>query len=415
MKGWKLYVGVDWATEKHDVCLVDRDGEILNEKIFENSGEGIEALYRWISEQHRNPSEIAVAIETPHGALVERMVAQGFAVFSLNPKQLDRFRDRHSPSGAKDDRLDAFVLGTSLRTDEKCFRRVNASSAWLTELQEWTRISRELKTERTRLSNQLRAQLERYHLAILKLGDPHENWLLALWEACPTPDLSRGMKRTQIAAILSQYRIRRYSAEEVLEVLHQQPLPASDGTVKAAVAHIGLLIPRLQLLNQQVKICDRELGNLLKRNEEAFDQGVLRNQRDIEIMLSVQGLGTNSIATLIAHGAALLRDRDYQGLRCLSGSAPVTKRTGTRRKPIVVIRRACSPELRNALYHWSRVSVQHDELSKVKYRALRARGVPYPQALRSIGDRNLKMLCAMLTNQTTFDPQARRKVRTLAA
>lgn len=415
MEEWKLYVGVDWATEKHDVCLVDRAGEILKEKIFENSGEGIEALCRWVLKEHPTPSEIAVAIETPHGALVDELIAQCFAVFSLNPKHLDRFRDRYSPAGAKDDRLDAFVLGTSLRTDEKSFRRTHASSAWLTELREWTRISQELKMERTRLSNQLRAQLQRYHLAVLKLGSPQENWILALWEACPTPDRARSLKRTQVAAILSQHRIRRHSAEEVLAILQQQPLPASAGTVKAAVAHITLLIPRLQLLNQQVKACEKELVDLLKRSEEAFDQGELRNQRDIEIMLSVQGLGTNSTATLIAQGAALLRARDYQGLRCLSGAAPVTKRSGTRKKPIVVIRRACSPELRNALYHWSRVSVQRDDLAKAKYRALRARGVPHPQALRSIGDRNLKMLCAMLTNQTTFDPKARRKVRTLAA
>jgi len=37
------------------------------------------------------------------------------------PKQLDRFRDRHSPAGAKDDGRDAFVLADSLRTDPSSF------------------------------------------------------------------------------------------------------------------------------------------------------------------------------------------------------------------------------------------------------------------------------------------------------
>jgi len=31
----------------------------------------------------------------------------GFVVHAINPKQLDRFRDRFSPAGAKDDRRDA--------------------------------------------------------------------------------------------------------------------------------------------------------------------------------------------------------------------------------------------------------------------------------------------------------------------
>ena len=32
---------------------------------------------------------------------------RGLAVHAINPKQLDRFRDRISPAGAKDDRRDA--------------------------------------------------------------------------------------------------------------------------------------------------------------------------------------------------------------------------------------------------------------------------------------------------------------------
>jgi hypothetical protein len=44
------------------------------------------------------------------------LVERGFQVYAINPKQLDRFRDRYSMSGAKDDRRDAFVLADSLRT-----------------------------------------------------------------------------------------------------------------------------------------------------------------------------------------------------------------------------------------------------------------------------------------------------------
>ena len=45
-------------------------------------------------------------------------------VYSVNPKQLDRFRDRFCVSGAKDDRKDALVLASALRTDRRRFRRV---------------------------------------------------------------------------------------------------------------------------------------------------------------------------------------------------------------------------------------------------------------------------------------------------
>jgi len=36
----------------------------------------------------------ACRIETPHGPIVEALLERGFNVYSINPKQLDRFRDR---------------------------------------------------------------------------------------------------------------------------------------------------------------------------------------------------------------------------------------------------------------------------------------------------------------------------------
>ena len=60
---------------------------------------------------------VAVGIEVPRGALVELLLERGAAVFALNPKQLDRFRDRFSVAGAKDDRLDARVLRSAVQTD----------------------------------------------------------------------------------------------------------------------------------------------------------------------------------------------------------------------------------------------------------------------------------------------------------
>jgi len=64
------------------------------------------------------PASIAMAIEVPQGPVVEAFLEGGFAVFSINPKQLDRFRDRYSAAGAKDDSRDAYVAADSLRTDQ---------------------------------------------------------------------------------------------------------------------------------------------------------------------------------------------------------------------------------------------------------------------------------------------------------
>lgn len=80
----------------------------------------------------------------------------------------------------------------------------------------------------------------------------------------------------------------------------------------------------------------------------------------------------------------------------------MTRRSG---KSLVVLRRhACNWRLSQALYHWSRVAVQHDPISRQRYAALRQRGHSHGRALRSVGDRLLYVLCTLLQRQTPFDP-----------
>jgi Transposase len=69
-----------------------------------------------------------------------------------NPKQLDRFRDRFSPAGAKDDSRDAETLSSSLRTGRRAFHQVALADPAIIELREWSRmpdfIGTELKYEK---------------------------------------------------------------------------------------------------------------------------------------------------------------------------------------------------------------------------------------------------------------------------
>ena len=71
------------------------------------------------------------------------------------------------------------------------------------------------------------------------------------------------------------------------------------------------------------------------------------------------------------------------------------------------MRYACNIRLRNALYHWARVAAICDPASKTYYAALRGRGHSYPRALRALGDRLLRVLIAMLKNDSLYDPSKR--------
>jgi transposase len=145
---------------------------------------------------------------------------------------------------------------------------------------------------------------------------------------------------------------------------------------------------------------DRLCGLLAEPTES--EPGQANEQRDAAILASLPGNGRIVLATLLAEGWEALERRGYHALRTLCGAAPVTKRSGKTR--LVTRRLACNPRLRNALYHWARVAVQHDARSRAKYAALRQRGHSHARALRSVGDRLLNVACAMLRNGTQFNP-----------
>ena len=44
------FVGIDWASQSHQVCLVDAHGECLGERAFAHGGPGIEELCDWLIE-----------------------------------------------------------------------------------------------------------------------------------------------------------------------------------------------------------------------------------------------------------------------------------------------------------------------------------------------------------------------------
>ena len=400
------YAGVDWASESHHVFLTDGDGQKIGERVFKHDGEGLAAMAAWLmaASGAAEPSQILVAIEVPHGPVVETLLEHRFKVHAINPKQMDRFRDRFTLAGAKDDSRDAEVMSSALRTDPHCFRLLAVADPVVSELREWSRIAEELGVERNRLTNRMREQLWRYFPAIIELdSDLGAEWLLDLWQSVPTPDKAARVREMTIAKLLKRYRIRRFDTAHVLDVLRKPPLQVTAGTIEAASAHIATLVARIHLVNRQIDQAHQRLDSLtarLTRPEEAAPGQ--SKQHDAEILASLPGVGRIILAMLLAEAYDALQRRDYAALRSLTGVAPVTKSSGKSR--IVVRRYACHPRLADAVYHWARVAVQHDPTSRTKYTALRSRGHSHGRALRSVADRLLNVACAMLKSGTTFNP-----------
>ena len=188
-KNVRMYVGIDWATEEHQVCALAPSGRKVGERVFKHDAHGLHQLCSWLlSLSDGDPGFVWVGIEVLRGAVVETLLEKGFAVFAINPKQMDRFRDRFTVAGAKDDRLDALVIGDSLRTDAHLYRRLELDEPAVIEL----------------------------------TADIGKDWFLDLWALVPTPAKARRVRPRTVDGLLRARQIRSLHADEVLAMLRDR-------------------------------------------------------------------------------------------------------------------------------------------------------------------------------------------------
>ena len=84
MKPWQEithYAGFDWAKDHHEVVIVDKEGQIVADFVFEHSLEGWQRMLKEAS----SFAGLAVAIETNQGAAVDQLLQHEFTLYPVNP------------------------------------------------------------------------------------------------------------------------------------------------------------------------------------------------------------------------------------------------------------------------------------------------------------------------------------------
>jgi len=404
----QLWGFVDWATEKHSACVVNGQGKALAEFEVDNTPEGLAKLAVRLTELcDGHPEAMHVGIEVPNGPVVDALLDAGFAMFTLNPKQIDRFRDRYSPAGAKDDRRDSFVGSNALRTDPAAFHRIEPASAAYVELREWSRIDRAVGQELVAVANRLREQVLRVapHWLILCLA-ADEPWFWSLLELAATPKAGAGLTLRQVRAVLRSHRIRRHPAERILAAWQTPCLGTPQGVLIAVGAHISVLLSQLRLLREQRRNAQAALERCVSACQtEAGNSG--EHPDDLTIALSLPGIGLRVAASLFGEAGQSLRERNLRAFRAQSGIAPVTTQSGKSRR--VQMRRACQGHVRDACFYWARGAIMRDPRSKEHYLELKKRGHGHARALRGVADRLAGRLFVMLDRGTTYSPSYRRR------
>lgn len=204
-----------------------------------------------------------MGIETDRGPWVNALVAAGYTVYAINPKQVARYRETLSTSGAKSDAGDAHTLAEMMRTKRHQLRAVAGDSARVEGLKVVARAHQTLIRDRQRQVLRLRSALREYFPAAVEaFEDLTAPEALELLGAAPAPDRAARLSRSRIDGALKRARRRdvETKAERIRSVLRAEQLiqppelvAGYAGAVRAAVAVIATLNTEISTLQGQVE------------------------------------------------------------------------------------------------------------------------------------------------------------------
>jgi transposase len=390
-----IYLGVDWAETHHDLCLLDEQGQRLARERINDNLEGLRRLHELVAEHAQEPGQVVIGIEIDHGLLVTALSACGYQIYPINPRSVERYRDRHSVSGAKSDKGDAKLLADLVRTDRHNHRPMPEHSTEVAALKVLTRAHKELIWSRQRQVNQLRSALREFFPAALEAfgKDLAAADALAVLSSAPTPERARLMPKVKIIAALRKGGRQRYLEQrsaELREIFTRPQLEQPPAIARAQGLAVAARVANLHQLNHSLAELEEEM------------QAAFEVHPDAKIYRSLPGLGVVLGARVLAEsGDDPDQYPDARARKSDSGTAPVTRASGKSR--IVHLRQACNHHLRDACRWWAFSALMASPGARRYYDQLRARGKSHEIALRQLANRLVGILHGCLRRRELYD------------
>ncbi len=384
------FVALDWATDHHDIAVVDQLGALVAEFRFTHTAAG----WAEFGEKIKPYVGAPLAMETSSGPAVDQLLQRGWSVYPVNPKAATRYRERKAPSGDKADRSDAWSLADALRTDGHAWRKLIPQDETTALLRALCRDEIALIEQRTLLVNQLQAALREYYPAALAaFEDWTQPYAWALIRRFPTPAALQQAGQRRWETFLHTHRLWHPSTapERLKTFAAANALPASSPVVTAKSLLASSLVNVLQALQ-------RQLEEYRQRIHETFKQ-----HPDHEIFGSLPGAGEKLAPRLLGHlGSVREIYPDADSLCCQAGASPVRYQSGQINK--ARIRWGCDTVLRHTVHLWADCSRKKSAWAQAYYARKRQAGMSHAAALRCLGKRWLRVLWRMWQDRQSYNP-----------
>jgi transposase len=387
------YVGVDWASEEHAVCVLGGDGRKKSSFVVSHSRDGFEKLVRRLG-AFGLAGVVPVAIERPDGRLVDVLLEAGHPVVPVSPNAIKAWRESEVVSGAKDDAGDAEVIAEYLRLRSHKLAVLSPFSDETRALRAVVRARDDLVEQRVAAHNQLEACLDAFWPGSKALfADITSAVGLAFLERYPTPTSARTLGEKRMQAFLTKHGYSgRRSAAELVERLRAAPEgiadgPEADARRDAVVGYIRVI----RALNTSIKALDRSIIAHLGEHPDA------------EIFTSLPRSGQVNAAQMLAQWGDCRQAYDSpEAVAALAGASPVTKKSG--KYEAVHFRWACDKRFRKAITTFADNSRHASPWAADVYRRAIERGCDHPHAIRVLARAWIRVIWRCWIDRVAYDP-----------
>lgn len=391
-------IGIDWADEKHDICILAEDGEVHSEFEISNDQQGFGILRKRLE---RLKAQAKINIERTDGLLVDWLVRNGQVVYLTPPVAVHHRRPRRS----KTDKSDAYLLAHLLRIGDVECRPLAQRSNLVEYLRQLLRAYDCTVQEQRRFGNRLIYLLKLYYPAALRaFCQPYRLIALAFLERYPTPEAARQATLDDLRQLLREEKYRGKTLElKVVELYRILQTPAAKASVQdGLVVHTKMLIPILRSLYRNRRDLEKQIVHCFQGHPDAA------------WWLTIPGVQGLTAARLLAWiGDDRARFPSAKVLQATAGTAPVTRRSGKSKS--VEFRTACSHKIRKAVDDLARQSAKKSHWARAYYDAQIDRGHQSARAYRALANRWLSIIWKLWQTRGVYDEQIHMANRAMKA
>ncbi len=335
-----IYVGIDVAKDKHDLCILGTDGEILFSPFtIHNNSQGFGEMYDKIYSLSSDPNEIRIGLEATghyHLNILRSLLDNNLVCYVINPLHANLFRKSQTLRKTKTDKVDAAAIAMMLITD-RTLKPYSDTSYYNEELKSLTRYRFEKVAERSKLKTAVSKLVSILFPELEKLVSTlHMPSVYALLMEYPGASYVASADEERLAKMLYVASKGHYTCDKAREI-RLSAITSVGSVMPAKSMELKHTIRLIKVINEEIKEIEASINNIMDKLQSPI--------------LTIPGIKDKMGAMIIAEIGDFNRFENADKLLAYAGLSPSTYQSGQVTSTYAHMEKRGSRYLRYALFN----------------------------------------------------------------